>query len=159
LGDTHANAVIYSEGSLYYAAGDGNGGIRLDLSDDGSEVSEVWHNPRFDSFMGGIVKQGDFLYTSGTVSRNLMAIDGRTGTLSDSLKIGHGALIAADSMLYYYNQQGIMYLLHAREGKLKEVSSFRFRQGTGQHFAHPVIYRGVLYQRRGQALVAYRLKA
>ena len=44
LGDTHANSVIYADGAIFYAAGDGNRGVRLDLSEDGSEVTESWRN-------------------------------------------------------------------------------------------------------------------
>lgn len=154
-GDTHANSVIYSEGSIYYVAGDGNCGVRLDLSEDGSEITEVWRNPGFDSFMGGVVKLGHYLYTCGTTTQYLKSIDGSTGILKDSLKIGQGAVIAADGMLYYYNQRGEMKLIRYDEGDLEEVSSFRIKKGTMNHFSHPVIHRGVLYQRHGTSLMAY----
>lgn len=154
-GDTHANAVVYQDGSIYYAAGDGNKGVRLDLSEDGTEITEAWRNERFDSFMGGLVKLGSHLYTSGTATQFLLSIDSATGILSDSLKAGQGALIAADQMLYYYNQRGDMKLISCQEGILKEVSSFKITKGSGQHFSHPVIYRGVLYQRHGDTLMAF----
>ncbi len=117
-GDIHANTVLYDAGSIYYAAGAGNGGVRLDLSEDGSEISEVWRNPEFDSFMGGIVKIGNFLYGSGTTRKQLKAVDAATGQLTDSLKVGSGAVIAADEMLYYYNQRGELKLLSYNEGKM-----------------------------------------
>ena len=155
IGDSHANSVIYRDGSIYYAAGDGNGGVKLDLSEDGSEITQVWRNPGFDSFFGGVVLIGNHLYTSGTHSQYLYSIDATTGILTDSLKIGQGALIAADQMLYYYNQRGQIFLLSYTEGKMKEVSSFKITKGTRHHFAHPVIHNGVLYQRRGDALMAF----
>ena len=155
IGDSHANSVIYRDGSVFYAAGDGNGGVRLGLSEDGSEITQVWRNPGFDSFFGGVVLIGNHLYTSGTHSQYLYSIDATTGILTDSLKIGQGALIAADQMLYYYNQRGQMFLLSYTEGKMKEVSSFKITKGTRHHFAHPVIHNAVLYQRRGEALMAY----
>jgi len=154
-GDTHANSVLYSDGSIYYVAGDGNCGVRLALSSDGSEISEVWRNPGFDSFMGGVVKLGDYLYTCGTTTQYLKSIDATTGILKDSLKIGQGAVIAADGMLYYYNQRGDMKLIRCDEGELEEISSFRIKKGTMNHFSHPVIHRGVLYQRHGESLMAY----
>jgi len=157
-GDTHANSVIYSNGSIYYAAGDGNRGVRLDLSKDGSEITEVWRNERFDSFFGGIVLIGNHLYTSGTSSQYLLSIDASAGIITDSLKVGQGALIAADQMLYYYNQRGEMRLISFSEGKMKEVSSFKIKKGSAHHFSHPVIHRGVLYQRRGNALMAFDIR-
>jgi len=155
IGDSHANSVIYRDGSIYYAAGDGNGGVRLGLSEDGSEITQVWRNQGFDSFFGGVVLIDNHLYTSGTHSQFLYSVDATTGILTDSMKIGQGALIAADQKLYYYNQRGQMFLLSYTEGKLKEVSSFKITKGTRHHFAHPVIHHGVLYQRRGEALMAY----
>ncbi len=157
-GDTHANAVIYDGGAIYYVAGDGNKGVRLDLSEDGSEITETWVNPGFDSFMGGVVKLDNYLYTSGTATQFLWSVDARTGTMRDSLKVGQGAVIAADRMLYYYNQRGEMNLVSCPEGKMELVSSFRITKGNGQHFSHPVIYRGILYQRHGDALMAYDIR-
>jgi outer membrane protein assembly factor BamB len=154
-GDTHANSVIYSDGSIYYVAGDGNGGVRLDISEDGGKITEVWRNPGFDSFMGGVVKIGNYLYTSGTTSQYLKSIDATTGVLTDSLRIGQGAVIAANGMLYYYNQRGEMNLVKYDRGKLELISTFRITRGTRHHFSHPVIYNGILYLRHGEALMAY----
>ena len=108
--------------------------------------------------MGGIVLIGNHLYTSGTSTQNLMSIDASTGILTDSLKVGQGALIAADESLYYYNQRGEMRLISFSEGKMKELSSFKIKKGSGHHFSHPVIYEGILYQRRGNALMAYDIR-
>ena len=95
---------------------------------------------------------------SGTKSRYLKSIDTRTGLLADSLKIGHGAIIAAGNMLYYYNQQGVMNLIGTDQGKMKVVSSFKVNMGTRQHFSHPVIDRGILYQRHGHVLMAFDIR-
>jgi outer membrane protein assembly factor BamB len=134
-------------------------GMRLNLSEDGTEISQAWRNQGFDSFMGGIVKIGNHLYGSATSTQNLRSINATTGILTDSLKIGHGAVIAADDLLYYYNQRGELKLIQYDSGKLKEISSFKITGGTGHHFSHPVIYRGVLYQRRGNSLMAYNIKS
>jgi outer membrane protein assembly factor BamB len=154
-GDTHSNTVLYDNGSIYYAAGDGNGGVKLRLSDDGTKITEVWRNHGFDSYMGGIVKIGDYLYGSGTVKPDLRSVNASTGVLTDSLRIGSGAIISADNMLYYYTQKGDMMLLSCNQGKIAKVSSFRIKEGTLQHFSHPVIHRGVLYQRHGNVLMAF----
>lgn len=157
-GDTHSNTVLYDNGSIYYAAGDGNGGVRLDLSKDGCHITEIWRNPGFDSYMGGIVKIGDYLYGSGTVKPDLRAIDAISGRLTDSLRIGSGALISADEMLYYYTQKGDLMLFGYDQGKIKKVSSFKITKGTQQHFSHPVINKGILYQRHGSVLMAFDIR-
>lgn len=157
-GDTHSNTVLYENGSIYYAEGDGNCGVRLNISPDGKRITEVWRNKGFDSYMGGIVKIGNFIYGSGTVKPELKAINATTGELIDSLRIGSGAIIAADGTLYYYNQKGEMNLISYNEGKIEKISSFMIKKGTKEHFSHPVINKGILYQRHGNLLMAFDIK-
>ncbi len=157
MGDTHSNNVISSGGAIYYQAGDGNCGVKLQLSEDGSTITELWRNKRFDGYMGGIIMIGDFIYGTGTASPMLYSVNASTGILADSLKTGSGALIAADNKLYFYSQKGDLYLIEYNNGKMKEISSFRITKGTQQHFSHPVIYKGILYQRHGNALIAYNI--
>lgn len=157
-GDTHANTVLYENGTIYYAEGDGNGGVKLQLSDDGSQIIPIWHNQRFDSYMGGFIKLGNQLYGSATAKPLLLAANAETGELTDSLKIGNGAIIAANNKLYYYNFKGQVFLVDYSSGKLKTVSAFKVTQGSGEHFAHPVIHRGVLYIRHGKSLQAYNIQ-
>lgn len=155
IGDTHANNIVFDDGFIYYAAGDGNGGVKLQLSEDGSQITEIWRNPGFDSYMGGFVKIGDYLYGCGTRKKNLQSIQASSGEITDSLMIGTGAIIAADERLYYYNSRGEMQLLRFSEGSMKQESIFSITRGTKQHFSHPVIRNGILYQRRGNALMAF----
>lgn len=42
--------------------------------------------------------------------------------------------------------------------KLDVVSEFRITDGSGACFSHPTIFDGVLYVRRGSALIAYNIK-
>jgi len=158
VGDTHSNAVLFDNGSIYYAAGDGNCGVKLKLSKDGTKITEEWRNTAFDSFMGGIIKIGDYLYGSGTVKPDLRSINANSGEITDSLRVGSGALIAADDMLYYYTQKGDLMLCSYNQGKMEKVSSFRIKRGTQQHFSHPVIHKGILYQRHGNALMAFDIR-
>ncbi len=154
-GDTHSNTVLYEKGFIYYTAGDGNCSVKLKLSDDGSTITQIWRNKHFDSFMGGVVKIGDYIYGCGTVKPDVRAINAATGVLTDSVRIGSGAIISADNMLYYYTQKGDMMLLSYNQGKIEKVSSFRIKEGTLQHFSHPVIHDGVLYQRHGNTIIAF----
>ena len=157
-GDTHSNTVLYEKGFIYYTAGDGNCSVKLKLSDDGTKITQIWRNTRFDSFMGGVVKIGDYIYGSGTVKADLRALNANNGVLTDSVRIGSGAIIGADNMLYYYTQKGDMMLLSYNQGKIEKVSSFRIKEGTLQHFSHPVIHNGVLYQRHGNTIMAFNIK-
>lgn len=157
-GDSHCNAILYENGTIWYTEGDGNCCVRLTLSPDGRKITEVWRNKYFDSYMGGVVKLGNHMYCGANARPQLVSIDATSGQLTDSLKTAPGAIISADDMLYYYNQKGEMMLVSQDQGKMKLVSSFRIKKGTLQHFAHPVINKGVLYQRHGKVLMAYDIR-
>lgn len=158
MGDTHTNPVIFDNGNIYYSTADGLGAVKLALSEDGSSITEVWRNKYFDSLMGGLIKIGDYIYSESFTKRDLRSINTITGELCDSLRIGSGALIAADDLLYFYSMRGDLMLLSYDNGKMKEVSSFRIKKGTQQHFAHPVINKGILYQRHGKFLMAFDIR-
>jgi len=157
-GDTHANTIIYDDGYIYYAEGDGNCGVKLKLSPDGTSIQEVWRNKEFDSFMGGIVKLGDHLYGGSAAKPEFKSINAGTGLIEKSLKIGSGAVIAADDMLYYYSTKGDFFLINADPINMEVVSKFKITKGTKEHFAHPVIHDGKLYVRHGNTLQAFQLK-
>lgn len=158
MGDTHSNTIIFDKGFIYYAAGDGNGGVKLELASDGKSIKEVWRNTDFDSFMGGIVKIGDYLYGCGSAKRDFKSINMNTGELGSTLKIASGAVIAADSMLYYYNWKGEVMLITQDPINMEVVSKFRMKKGEKEHFSHPVINDGKLYVRHGNVIQAYNIK-
>jgi hypothetical protein len=61
-------------------------------------------------------------------------------------------------MLYYYSHKGEMNLVSTEDGKMSKISSFRIKEGSMQHFSHPVINKGILYQRHGNVLMAYDIR-
>lgn len=75
-----------------------------------------------------------------------------------SKEIGNGVVIYADGMLYCYSMQGELALVEADPAGFKVVSKTKVLLGSEQHWAHPVIYDGVLYVRHGKALIAYKVK-
>jgi outer membrane protein assembly factor BamB len=158
VGDTHSNNVIFENGYIYYAAGDGNRGVKLKLSEDGSKITEIWRTPDLDTYMGGFVKLGESIYGCGTRKKDLKSFHAETGEIIDSVKAGTGAIIAADEMIYYYNWRGELALFEANNGKLTKKSEYKIEKGTKEHFSHPVIKNGVLYQRRGNALMAFDIR-
>ncbi len=157
MGDTHSNSALYENGFIYYVAGDGNCAVKLKLSDDGKQIQQVWRNTELDSYMGGFIKINNRIYAGSESGKNLKCLDAATGQVVDSLKVGEGAIIMADNMLYYYNQKGEMNLVNPGQ-KLELVCSFKVISGTREHFSQPVIAHGVLYIRHGKSLLAYNIK-
>jgi len=159
MGDTHSNTILYDNGFIYYVAGDGNCGVKLKLSDDGSKITEIWRNKSFDGYMGGFVKIGDHLFGGTTAKKDFRSIHMNTGQITDSLKLGSGALIAAEGLIYYYSMGGKMNLVKPNPKKLELISSFKITKGTKEHFSHPVINNKKLYLRRGNTIMAWDLGA
>ncbi|MBW6536939.1 MAG: PQQ-binding-like beta-propeller repeat protein [Mariniphaga sp.] len=108
---------------------------------------------------GNLIKLPDRKIYVTFSAYHLLGIDAETGEIVDSLRAGTGAIIAADNMLYYYNWGGELSLISCENGKLQKQSAFKITRGTKEHFSHPVIKNGVLYQRRGDALMAFDIRA
>lgn len=157
-GNVHVNTPVYENGFLYYITGDGNGTVKLQLSEDGTKITQIWSNHRSDNCMGGLVKVNEYLYSASYERRYYYSLDTQKGIITDSLKFDHGTINYADGLLYLYNEKGQMGLVKPNGPKMELVSSFKITKGTKAHFAHPVISDGVLYVRHGQSLLAYGIK-
>jgi outer membrane protein assembly factor BamB len=153
----NGNTPVYSDGYLYYVAGEGNGAVKLKLSPDGKSIREIWRNKLFTNVLGGFVMVNGKLY--GTASnKKMLAFDAGTGELSDSLRLSGGATIYDDGNLYCYTDKNEVYLISLAGDKMKVISSFKCKQGTKEALAHPVIGEGRLLIRHGKALMAYKIK-
>ena len=157
-GDVHINTPLFENGFIYYITGDGNGSVKLKLSDDGKEITEVWRNAACDNTMGCFIKLNDYIYTASYGRRYWYSEDASTGKIADSVKFDKGVTIYADGMLYCYNEKGQLGLFRPNGPKMEEVSSFRVTRGTKAHYAHPVINQGIMYVRHGRSLMAYDIK-
>lgn len=152
----HCNSLVYEDGYLYFVANDipGQGSMKLKLADDGSEITEVWRNPEvMNNFGGFLVVEGDIFTTMK--GNKLIKIDGESGVVADSIKAPTGSIVAADGKFFVYGYSGFVNLVSYTEGKLEVESEMRIKDGTGHHFSHPVIAGGIMYIRRGDALMAF----
>jgi outer membrane protein assembly factor BamB len=156
VADIKGNTPVYENGYLY-ATSYGNGTVKLKLSEDGSEVTEVWRNKKINSIQEGLIKVNNKLIGTHYKKFHLKVIDENSGEVIDSIKTGNGSVIYADEMLYFYNEKGPMNLLKLNP-KLELVSKFRIKKGKKEHFAHPAIKDGVLYVRHGNVLMAYDIR-
>jgi outer membrane protein assembly factor BamB len=157
-GDVHINTPFYEDGFIYYITGDGNGSVKLKLSADGKEITEVWRNAACDNTMGGFIKLNDYIYTASYGSRQWYSLNANTGKIADSVKFDKGVTVYADGMLYCYNEKGQLGIFKPDGPKMISAGSFKITRGTKAHYAHPVICQGILYVRHGKSLMAYDIK-
>ena len=156
----HPNTPVYDgKDMLLCTSGYGKGAVMLRLINGGHSVEKVWEQKDLQTRTGGIVKIGNYVYTGGDPEhRYWHCADWNTGEIKYKDKtLAVGALIANDDRLYCYSEKGEMALVKATPEKFDIVSKFMITLGTDQHWAHPVIYQGVLYVRHGNTLMAYKV--
>lgn len=158
----HANTPIYYDGKLMVASAGRektSGMVQIQLSDDGKSVKEVWRNNKFINLMGGLIRLDTCLYGSAYLKNDWQVISWNTGEmLAQNKEFGGGAIIFADGLFYCYSEHdGEMALATATPEKFEIISKFAVPLGTEQHWARPVISKGVLYIRHGNALMAYKI--
>ena len=155
----HANTPLFYKGDLFCFSGYGKGGVKLDLSDDGTSVKKDWFNNKLDNRIGGMVVVNGYLYGSGDQNREWRCVNWDTGEETySSTDLGKGVTIYADGMLYCYSDRGELGLVKATPEKFDVISKTRIELGTAQHWSHPVIAGGRLYLRHGDVLITYKLK-
>lgn len=151
-----SNTPIFKDGHLYYVQVDGNGAVKLAVSEDGASINEVWRKEtNASTFMGFLIKEDKIYNTCYKPSMEVRDIN--SGEIIDSLRIKTSTLITADNMLYAYSNNGSVQLINTADS-LHIVSKFKVKQGTKEHFTNPVIKNGVLYIRHGNSLMAYNIK-
>ncbi|MEI6696766.1 MAG: PQQ-binding-like beta-propeller repeat protein [Bacteroidota bacterium] len=157
--DIHGNTALYENGSIYYAAGCGNGLVKLSLTEDGSKINEVWRSKDLINYFSGFVKVNDKIFAASEKKNKWLSVDANSGKLMDSLDYKKGVTIYADSMLYCYNDKGQIGLVNPYAEKMQLISSFKISKGTKEHFSHPAIKNGCLYVRHGQSLMVFNIKS
>jgi outer membrane protein assembly factor BamB len=152
----HCNTPTYNNGHIYFVANDvkGQGTVKLELTPDGKSIKEVWRNPEIRNNFDGFVVVNDHLFT--TIKGNkLVSLDPDSGAVTDSVKVDNGSIVYADNKFICYGNNGTINLIRYNEDKLEISGTMKVKEGTGHHFAHPVLAGGVMYIRHGNALLAY----
>ncbi len=154
----HCNSVVYREGYLYFVTCEehGQGTIRLRLSGDGETMTEIWRNPEVKNVFEGFVVKDGWLYLT-TENKKLLCLDIETGRVMHSLRAEFGNIVPLGNLLIVYGHNGILQTFQLKDGIPEAAAEFRIRPGSGHHFSFPVISDGILYLRRGDALMAYAL--
>jgi len=158
-GYEHCNSVVYKEGYIYFVASEehGQGTIKLRLSADGETLTEVWRNRKVVNVFEGFVLKDKYLYTT-MENKKLLVLDSESGRIMKSVRSASGSIVQADNKLFIYGHNGVVQLFSLRDGLPELESEMRVREGSGHHFSFPVIADGIMYIRRGHALMAYAIK-
>lgn len=153
------NPPLYADGMVYVASGMGTGGAMLPLAQTG--VAPRWTDRTLDCQMQGTVLLDGHIYgTAQSGNRGLVCLDWTTGEAKwNAPETKMGVVVAADSMLYVYTQEGTMILVQPSPEAFRPVSQFTISAGSNEHWAHPTIANGRLYVRHGDALLVYDIRS
>jgi outer membrane protein assembly factor BamB len=155
---------LYKDGMVYVTGGYDTGGMMIKIGADGKSANVSWTDSILDNHHGGVVLVKGYIYGSNWLNNsngNWCCIDWNTGKAmyQEHWKC-KGSIIAADGMLYVYDERsGYVGLVKPNPQKFDLVSSFQVKLGSGPYWAHPVIHNGFLYLRHGKALMVYDIKA
>ncbi|MCL2511670.1 MAG: PQQ-like beta-propeller repeat protein, partial [Bacteroidales bacterium] len=159
-----ANTPLFKDGRLFFSHAD-VGGYMLQLNDNLTNATLLWNTDSMGTDIGGYVLVNGTIYGANYITNtkgDWVAVDWNTGELKyKEVWEGKskGSIVAADGMLYCYDERrGFVALVKPNPEKFDVVSEFRISKGEGPHWAHPVIHQGVLYVRHGSALMAFRVK-
>ena len=157
------NTPLFLNGEIFVTYGNNQPGLMLRIPEDDSTFLLKWMNDVLDTHHGGLVLLDGTIYGSTMVHNtkgNWAAVDWESGeTLWEREWITKGSIISADDMLYLYEERtGHVALVKPDREDLKIISSFRIKEGTGPHWSHPSIYKGMLLIRHGEVLMVYDIR-
>lgn len=160
----NCNTPLYKDGRIFVTSGYDHAGVMLQLNSDATQVSLAWKTDVLDTHHGHVVLVDGYLYGSNWLSNsagNWVCLEWETGKkMYEAEWNNKGPIIAADGMLFCYEEKrGTLGLVPATPNEFKVTSSFRIVQGEKSHWSHPVISDGIMYLRRGPALMAYDVRA
>jgi len=152
----HPNTPLYDNGQIFIVSGYGKGNVKLQLSEDGMSITELWRNESLDNKMGGVILLDGRLYGSGDANKSWFCVDWEIGEdLYSSRMLKVGNIIYADGLLYCYGTGGDVGIVDPKTNDFKLISSFSVPLGEEYHWAHLVIHNKRLYVRHGTSLMVY----
>jgi outer membrane protein assembly factor BamB len=162
-GGEAANTPLYHNGDVFITYGNEQPGLMLHMADDGLSIALKWRNDMLDTHHGGLVLLDGNIYASNMIDNkrgNWASVNWETGETNwEKPWFTKGSVIAADGMLYLYEEKGgNVALVQPDTEDLKVISTFQVNDGQGPHWAHPSIYQGKLFIRHGSVLMVYDLK-
>jgi outer membrane protein assembly factor BamB len=162
-GKNYIHTPIYRDGYLFAANGYGQTSAKIKIYFDGKAPELIWKNPDINPHVGGMVLIGNYIYSS-THDNNSMGrwicVDWTTGkTMWITEWNNKGSIIAAEGLLYIYEEKGgNVALVRPNPDKFDLISSFRITKGDGPNWAHMVIDNGRLFVRHGDYMAVYSIK-
>jgi len=154
------NTPLFHENEVFITTGYDYPSVMLKMDPEGRRYTEKWRSETLDNHHGHVVLHEGRLYASNWLDNrrgHWVCLDWETGeVLWDEKWQTKGSIIAADGMLYLYEEKdGNVGLIKADPQGFDLAGTLTVQGGKGPHWAHPGIYNGKLLIRHGDYLAAY----
>lgn len=160
--DIHATTPVAAGNVIYYSAGYGSGGGALDVSEDGTKVTQKWLDSNLDCQHHGLCLVDGYVYGTGHQNNKLFCLELATGKeMWSTSEVTQGNIIFDEGMLYVYQgpKKGIVALVKADPKAFSLAGTLQVPPAKDKHWAHPAIADGKLFIRHAGTLYAYDIKA
>jgi outer membrane protein assembly factor BamB len=159
----NANTPLYHDGKIFLTNGYDHKSVMLNLNKRADEVTLAYVDSVLDIHHGGAVLMDGFIYGANWENNRKgrwVCLNWETGEkMYEADWETKGSIIAAEGMLYCYDEKGgNIALVKADPKEFKVISTFKVPYGKGPHWSHLVIKDGILYVRHEDALMAYSIK-
>ena len=159
-GTANCCSPIIENNLIFASSGYGTGGglAKITLAGSTQAAEEVYFEKKMACHHGGIVKVGDYMYSSG--GGPLTCMNFKTGEIVwQARSAGKGSICVADGMLYVLGEGHKVAISEVTPDGYNETGSFSI-QGHGRPaWAHIVVTGGRMFIRDQNSLVAYDVKA
>jgi outer membrane protein assembly factor BamB len=157
------NNPIFKDDEIFISRGYNYPAIMIKMDSTGRSVKEKWINQTLDNEHGGVIRIDDHIYGANYNNPQMgkwVCLEWNSGEVTYLQEwINKGSIIAADGMLYIYEERkGNIGMVNPDPDKFDLISSFKIEKGTGPHWAHLSIFDGIMYVRRGDVLMCYLIK-
>ena len=136
----------------------------VEMSEDGTSVTEKWSNMTLDNHHHGLIELDGFIYGSNWENNSKgkwVCMNWETGDVKYETEWANkGALVYADGMFYILEEKtGTVALVKPDQNSFEVISSYKLKGGSGPFWSHPFIANGKMYLRHGDVLFVYNIKA
>jgi outer membrane protein assembly factor BamB len=144
---------------IYFPGDDKKGGSLCSWNEELKNRSVLWTDTIKSLIISGSAVINDKIVVSG-LPRGIACIDMTTGkSIARFNRLRTCNFLVAGNQLYCYEDgTARVYLFNITDKGFDLVSSFKTASGTGPSISHMSISNGLLFIRRGTALMAYSLK-
>ena len=153
----HAISPLYQEGKIFTTTGYGVGAVLYEINEEDQRLDTLYFSRDLDCRLSGLLLVDGIVYGTSDRKKHWVGLDFETGqTIFTSRELKPGSFLLADGKFYIFTETGEVALAKPHKEGFTVISTFKIPVNTVQYaFAHPVMYKGILFIRYRDQLWLY----